>query len=95
MSLAATTSALADRVETLGVLFEDSVGGPPTADMAAGYNESLDAFEFVADVEQLTLEFFPGGGLPQIMVVDTATMTIVYKATGYDEGAVLEAVAGI
>ena len=95
MSLAAATSELAERVETLGILFEDAVGDPPTADMAAGYNASLDAFEFVADVEQLTLEVFPGGGLPQIMIVDTATMTIVYEATGYDEAAVLEAVAGI
>lgn len=95
MSLAGTLTSHSEQVEPLGVLMEDSVGGAPTAALAEGYTASVDAFEFVADVEQLTIPFFPDGGLPQVMVIDTGTMEIVYKAVLYDEAEILAAANGV
>jgi hypothetical protein len=79
----------------LGVLFEDSFGSPPDPQDAADYNAAVDAFEFVSDYFQQTIPFFPGGGLPRILVIDTTTMEIVYKASHYDEAAILAAANGI
>lgn len=95
MSLAGTLTEYTEQVEALGVLFENSVGGAPTPEIAAGYNADLDAFEFVADVDQLTVPMYPNGGLPQLTVIDTGTMQIVYKGVLYDEAAVLAAATGI
>lgn len=95
MSLAGTLTGYTEQVEALGVLFQDSVGGAPTPAIAAGYNASLDAFEFVADVDLLTVPMYPDGGLPQVTVVDTGNMQILYKAVAYDEAALLAAATGI
>lgn len=95
MSLTSALTDDAEQIVALGVLFEDSVGGPPTTAIAQGYNMGLDAFEFVADVDQLTVALYPNGGLPQLTVVDTGDMHIVYKATEYDEVELLAVANGI
>ncbi len=92
------TNALADRTDQmtpLGVIFENNFNGAPDPQVAADYNGSVDAFEFVADYFQYTIPFFPGGGLPRILIIDTSTMEIVYKAAIYDEAAILVAANGI
>lgn len=89
MSLASAVEPYADQIFPLGVLFEDAFGGPPTIETAVGYNGSLDAFEFMADVDQLTAAMFPDGGLPQVAIIDTSVMEIVYKAVDYDEAEIL------
>jgi hypothetical protein len=93
------TLTLADQSETLlpvGVLYEDALAGPPTAELAAGYNDSVDAFEFVADPSQRFNDYFdPSGQLPRLLLIDTATMTLVYKSQGLDEAALLDAIAAI
>lgn len=95
MSLTSTLTGYAEQVQALGVLFQDSVGGAPTPEIAAGYNMNLDAFEFVADVDLLTVPMYPSGTIPQLTVVATGDMVIVYKATEYDEVGLLTAVTGI
>ncbi len=76
------------------MLFEDGLSQPPTAALAAGYNAEVGAFEFVSDVDQAMNVFFDPG-LPRMLVIDTATMLIVYKANGYDEAGILAAADGI
>jgi hypothetical protein len=95
VSLTNAISSRADQVEALGVLYEDSFSQAPKPQDAADYNETVDAFEFVVDFSQSTVPFFPGGGLPRILVLDTTTMEIVYKADHYQEAEILAAVNAI
>ena len=86
---------LSEYAEGLGVLFEDAFSAPPDGAAAANYNASLDAFEFVADSQQLMLDFFPGSPIPLVLVIDTATMEIVYKEADYDPAAITAAIEAI
>lgn len=95
MSLASAIGDDNDQILPLGFLYEDGFGAPPSIETAAGYNASLDAFEFLADVDQVTPPLFPNGGLPQITIIDTQTMVIVYKAADYDEAEILEVANGL
>lgn len=91
--LTVTLAAQSDKVIPLGVLYEDTLGGQPTAAVALGYNNAVDAFEFVADPSQRFSDFFdPAGALPRLLLIDTATMTLVYKVQGFDEQALLAAI---
>ena len=95
MSLASTLTNYTEQIVPLGVLFQDAVGGPPTIEGTAGYNANLDSFEFVADVDQLTVPLYPDGGLPQLTIVETSSMRIVYKAAYLDEAELLAAANGV
>ena len=39
--------------------------------------------------------YFPGGSLPGMLVIDTCTMEIVYKAGYFNEAEILAAASGI
>lgn len=91
--LTITLASQSDDVVPLGVLYEDTLGEPPTAAVALAFNNAVEAFEFVADPSQQISDFFdPAGALPRLLVIDTATMTLVYKAQGFDEQALLAAI---
>ena len=91
MSLDGAIQGNEAHLQALGVLFEDSFSAPPTASVAADYTAALGIFEFVADPPQVMFDYFPGGALPGVMVIDTCTMEIVYKAAGFDLNAILQA----
>jgi hypothetical protein len=94
--LTITLASQGDKVIPLGVLYEDALGEQPTAAVALGYNNAVDAFEFVADPSQRFSDFFdPAGALPRMLLIDTATMTLVYKTQGFDEQALLAAIDAI
>jgi hypothetical protein len=91
--LTITLAAQSDKVIPLGVLYEDTLGEQPTAAVALAFNDYVEAFEFLADPSQRISDFFdPTGALPRLLVVDTSTMTLVYKAQGFDEQALLAAI---
>ncbi len=92
MSLA---SKLTDNMLPLGYLFSDDYGQTPTAAVAASYTAELGIFDFVADTNLVTVPFFPNADLPQILVVDSRSMKIVYKAGSYNQQALISAADGI
>jgi hypothetical protein len=95
-ALTPTLASQSDKVVPLGVLYEDALAEPPTAAVAKGYNDAVDAFEFVADPSQRFNDFFdPAGALPRVLLIDTATMTLVYKAQSLDEQALQAAIDAI
>lgn len=95
-ALTPTLASQSDKVVPLGVLYEDALAEPPTAAVAKGYNDAVDAFEFVADPSQRFNDFFdPAGALPRLLLIDTATMTLVYKTQGLDEQALQTAIDAI
>jgi hypothetical protein len=95
-ALTPTLASQSDKVVPLGVLYEDALAEPPTAAVAKGYNNAVDAFEFVADPSQRFNDFFdPAGALPRVLLIDTATMTLVYKAQGLDEQALQAAIDAV
>jgi hypothetical protein len=95
-ALTPTLASQSDKVVPLGVLYEDALAEPPTAAVAKGYNNAVDAFEFVADPTQRFNDFFdPAGALPRVLLIDTATMTLVYKTQGLDEQALQTAIDAI
>ncbi len=91
--LTITLASQSEEVVALGILYEDTFGDQPTAEVALAYNNAIEAFEFVADPNQQINDFFdPAGPLPRLLLIDTATMTVVYKAQGLDEQALLAAI---
>lgn len=95
-TLTLTLAELSALVQPVGVLYEDAFAGPPSAAMVDGYNDAVDAFEFFADPSQRFNEYFdPAGELPRLLLIDTATMTLVYKNQGLDEAALVAAIESI
>lgn len=90
MSFASAAEPHADQITSIGVLHQDAFGGPATVESVVNYNMNLDAFEFYADVDQLTIALYPDGDLPQVTIIDTSVMEIVYKATNYEEELILD-----
>ncbi len=93
MSLNNALIAGSEPFDAIGVIFENSFSQTPAVQDAIDYNAEVDAFEFFSDIDQLTVPFFPQGGLPRVLVVNTETMEIVYKANSYDEAAIIAAAA--
>ena len=95
MSLDGAIQGNEAHLRALGVLFEDTVSGPPSAAVAQAYSDQLNIFEFVADSTQSIFSIFPGGSLPGILVIDTCTMQIVYRATNFNLQDILVAADGV
>lgn len=74
------------RAQVLGVLIEDAaMGTAEPADAGAFMDTLSDAFEFVADGDRVTLDYFVNPALPQLQLIDTRTMTIELKTTGAEQ----------
>ena len=76
-------------LEILVVLFEKQNYTPADARMAERWKERYElSFPVVADPEFITQPYYPGGdasATPLVMLIDTSTMEIIFKSTGFRE----------
>ena len=80
-------------IRSVGVLYQDNFGGPPTAVLADAYWDRDTMFEIVADIEQDCLDIFPNDNVSaRAIVIDTRDMTIFHKQAGHDQPSLVAAV---